>query len=130
LTTVRKRVPPDIFKLVEHITQSIVTILPYLSNRGVGDQNVVTIQNTALDYLPQALQNYLKLPRAYAELHPVKDGKTAHQLLQEQLSLLDRAMDEIVTDALETDAQRLLVHGRFLQEKFQTPDDWLVAGRQ
>jgi hypothetical protein len=48
-----------------------------------------TSRATALDYLLATLQNHLDLPRAYATLHPVKDGKTAHRLLLDQLELLD-----------------------------------------
>ena len=66
------------------------------------------------EYLPTALQNYLSLPPAFANLHPVRDGKTARQLLNEQLDILDPEMKEIVVDISANDTQKLLAHGRFL----------------
>jgi hypothetical protein len=34
--------------------------------------------------------NYLSLPPAFANLHPVRYGKTERQLLNKQLDILDR----------------------------------------
>jgi hypothetical protein len=52
----------------------------------------------------------LNLPRAYANAQPIKDGKTARQLLVGQLDILDREY--------KSDSQRLMAHGRFLQDTF------------
>lgn len=68
----------------------------------------------------------MNLPSAYANLHPVKNGKTARQLLSEQLDLLDHSMQQIVEDIHRNDTQKLVVHGRFLEEKFRKDD--LLAG--
>lgn len=64
-------------------------------------------------------QGYMNLPKAYANLQPVKDGKTAKQLLVEQLTLLDIEMKEVVQEVYRNDTQKLIAHGRFLQDKFQ-----------
>jgi sarcosine oxidase gamma subunit len=54
--------------------------------------------------------------------HALKDGKTARQLLSEQLALLDAKMREVVLNVTGADAQALLANGRFLEMKFQQPD--------
>jgi len=123
--SIRGKVPPAILAKVESITASISDILPRLADLDGGDYNLYTIRQTVLDYLPEALEHYLNLPRAFAKLHPVKDGKTATQLLLEQLDLLDRTMQDIAADIHRNDTQQLLAHGRFLQDKFREDTLWL-----
>ncbi len=115
---IRGKAPKEILAKVESIKGSILEVLPQLVDMSSSDQNIFVIRQTALDYLPQTLENYLNLPKAYANVHPIKDGKTARQLLVEQLDILDREMKEIVQDIYKSDEQRLVAHGRFLQDKF------------
>lgn len=118
----QKRAPAEVIAKVESIKTSIVSILPILAASNLGDRNVFTIRQTVFEYLPTALENYLSLPPAFANLHPVRDGKTARQLLNEQLDILDREMKEIVVDMSANDTQKLLAHGRFLEQKFNQAD--------
>jgi hypothetical protein len=119
---IRRRVPREILQKVESIKSSILSILPELMALPTGDKGFFTIRQTALEYLPTALDNYLKLPPSYATLQPLRNGKTARQLLGEQLDLLDREMKAIVLEFAEDDMQALLAHGRFLELKFQQED--------
>jgi hypothetical protein len=73
-------------------------------------------------------QNYLALPSVFARLHPLREGKTAHQLLLEQLDLLDGKMREIAADLHHQNSQQLLIHGRFLEDKFRDGQAWLAGG--
>jgi hypothetical protein len=75
-----------------------------------------------LRYLPETLANYVALPPVFRTTHALKDGKTARELLSEQLGLLDGKMKEIVANVAGADAQALLVNGKFLEMKFQQPD--------
>lgn len=122
--SIRKKVSKDILVKVESIKNSILEILPHIVDVNSSDYNIYTIRQTALDYLPETLGNYLNLPAAFRNLHPVKDGKTAKQLLSEQLDLLDQQMKEIAQDFYRNDTQRLMAHGRFLEEKFRKTDLW------
>jgi len=115
----RSKVEPDVLERVRHIAESVETLLPrLLAQEGVGDRSLFTVRQTALEYLPGTLQNYVDLPVAFRRLHTVREGKTPKALLLEQLDLLDGKMKEIVTSVAENDAQALLVNGRFLEEKF------------
>jgi hypothetical protein len=62
------------------------------------------------------------LPPVFRTTHALKDGKTARQLLAEQLALLDEKMREIVANVAGADAQALVSNGRFLEMKFNQPD--------
>ena len=52
----------------------------------------------------------------------MKDGKTAAQLLAEQLALLDEEMREIASKAASGDVQALVANGRFLEARFRRGD--------
>ena len=110
----------DIYVRVQNIRDSILATLPQSGDAGqsLADPNVYLIRKTALAYLPQALDAYLALPRIYAERRAVADGRTPHDVLLDQLSLMDSKLHEVADDLVRNDTEKLLVHGRFLQERF------------
>ena len=112
------RVPADILAKVQNIQQIILGILPRSGALPPGSPELFVVERTATDYLPASLESYLNLPRAYATLHPVQDGKTAKQVLMDQLSLLESKMTEVADDVHRNDTDRLLANGRFLEERF------------
>jgi hypothetical protein len=115
---VNGRVPADVLAKVQSIQQIILGILPRSGALPPGSPELFVVQRTATDYLPTALESYLNLPRAYATLHPVQDGKTPKQVLLDQLTLLESKMTEVADDVHRNDTDRLLANGRFLEERF------------
>ncbi len=118
LRGIRNRVAPDIYLKVASIRRSILATAALQDTADATDPNVYLIQKTAVDYLPAALQNYLKLPRAYAETRPVQGTQTAHDVLLEQLQLMDDKLGEVSDDISRHDTDRLLSTCRFLAAKF------------
>jgi hypothetical protein len=112
------RVPAEVFARVQNIQQIILGILPRSGALPPGSPELFVVERTATDYLPTALESYLNLPRAYATLHPVQDGKTPKQVLLDQLALLETKMGEVADDVHRNDTDRLLANGRFLEERF------------
>jgi hypothetical protein len=112
------KVPPEVMAKVLKIRQLILGILPRSGNLPPGSPQLFVIERTATDYLPTSLQAYLNLPRAYASRHPVQDGKTSKEVLLDQLTLLETKMNEVADDVTRNDSDRLLAHGRFLEERF------------
>lgn len=76
------------------------------------------VRRIAFDYLPQALERYLQLPPELAGRHRIAGGRTAAQVLQDQLELLDARLGDLTRSYYEKDAAALLVHGRFLRDTF------------
>jgi hypothetical protein len=76
------------------------------------------VERTALDYLPTALERYLNLPRGYANRVPVANGRTARQVLLDQLALLEAKLGEVLDAVAKGDTDHLLAHGRFLEDRF------------
>jgi hypothetical protein len=121
LNSIRGRVADDIYNRVASIRDSIIVTLPREgggANVDEADPSVHLIRRTALAYLPQALDSYLAVPRFYAEMRAVADGRTPHDVLLEQLNLMDVKMQEVAEDVVTNDSERLLAHGRFLQDRF------------
>jgi hypothetical protein len=112
------KVPPEVMAKVLKIRQIILGILPRSGNLPPGSMQLFVIERTATDYLSTSLQAYLNLPRAYATRQPVQDGKTPKEVLLDQLTLLETKMNEVADDIARNDWDRLLAHGRFLEERF------------
>jgi phage shock protein PspC (stress-responsive transcriptional regulator) len=76
------------------------------------------VRKIAFEYLPDALKQYLQLPAGMARSEPLGSGRTAEESLNDQLRLLDTTLHDLARSLFEKDATGLLVHGRFLKEKF------------
>ena len=122
VASVKNRVSKEVLEHVLSIQRSITEVLPTLTRDGAHTHQAYVVKQTALEYLPETLETYLNLPPAFARLHTVKDGKTAQQLLLGQLELLDTTLKDIVVDLHQNDTDRLLINGRFLEEKFRKSD--------
>jgi hypothetical protein len=105
-----------------NVRSAVSEVLPRLVGARSFDADLYTVRETVLRYLPETLANYVALPPVFRTTHALKDGKTARQLLSDQLGLLDGKMQEIVANVAGADAQALLVNGKFLEMKFQQPD--------
>jgi hypothetical protein len=112
------RVPADVLAKVQNIQQTILGILPRSGALPPGSPELFVVERTATEYLPTALETYLNLPRAYATLHRVQNGKTSKDVLMDQLTLLESKMGEVADDVHRNDTDRLLANGRFLEERF------------
>jgi hypothetical protein len=115
---VQFKVASDILAKVSSIRKAILVTLDDDQDRGVADPTVYLIRQTALDYLPSALSAYLALPRIYAERRPTMRGRTPHDVLLEQLELMDSKMREAADAKLAHDSERLLENGRFIADRF------------
>jgi hypothetical protein len=113
-----RNAPPIVRARVQRISTTIEQTLPRLRDIGLGSYDGYSVMTTATDYLPEALDAYLRLPRQWADTRPIEGYKTALMILVEQLDLLAATMDKIFDAANRADAQALIAHGRFLEAKF------------
>jgi hypothetical protein len=118
VSAVKGKVPDDVYGKVVSIQQTILGILPRLRQQGPASQDAFVVRRTATDYLPRTLEAYLNLPRAYAVLHRLPDGRTPAGVLSDQLSLLDMKLQEVAEAVNKQDTDQLLANGRFLEDRF------------
>lgn len=122
LRDVRPQLTDDMNQRLSSVRVSVAEVLPKLVQARSFSDELFTVRETVLRYLPETLANYVALPPLFRSNHPLKGGKTARQLLTEQLDLLDGKLREIVASVAASDAQALLSNGRFLEAKFRQPD--------
>ncbi len=72
----------------------------------------------ALDYLPGLIESFMAIPREFAVKKALADGKTARELLHENLAVLQRKAAEMADDLAARDARSFLNHAEFLKNKF------------
>lgn len=108
---------------VESIRSSILNTLPSIPNLSDNtNKDIYLLRKVALEYLPNSLNNYLKMPFKLRRGETLKDGKTAHDLMLEQLTLLDREMHGIFESVTKQETDSLRVHGRYLEQLFEETD--------
>ena len=111
-------VPAAVESRVRRVSTTVRETMPRLRNLGLGSPEAYSVMATATDYLPEAISGYTRLPRRWADSRPIENGKTSLMLLIDQLDLLGATMDKIFDAVVRVDADALVAHGRFLQEKF------------
>ena len=112
----------DMQNRLKSIRDSVAEVLPRLVGQASAGDALFTVRETVLRYLPETLANYVALPAAFRVSHQLQSGRTARDLLTEQLDMLAVQMREVVANVAASDAQALVANGQFLQAKFQQPD--------
>lgn len=123
ISAVSGRVPPEVIHRIQRIELTIRSeILPRLDCLPPGSQELYLIERTARDYLPTAVDTYLRLPPGYVSSRPTSYGWTPLQVLLDELDLLDTQMRRVADVVHHTDMDRLLAHRRFLNDRFSRVD--------
>jgi hypothetical protein len=122
----RKRLPGEAYEKLQAIRAILDSLMPKLqglSDAGaVAMEQMITVVNAVKRDLPTTIANYVRLPEAFATLHRIERGKTAKQLLLEQLDVLQIQLSRIADSAFREDAEALIVNGRYLKEKFHSTE--------
>jgi hypothetical protein len=112
------KAPAMVSSRLARVARTVRDTVPRLDTLGPGSPQAYNVMATATNYLPDAIGGYLRLPRQWADSRPVDRGKTSLMILVDQLDLLGATMDKVFDAVCRADAEALVVHGRFLEEKF------------
>lgn len=123
-----ERSMPQTAALLQDIEDKLGFLLQRLEQRPneLLDLRPFEVRKIAFEYLPDTLNEYLRLPSGMVQTERLHGEKTAEQSLNEQLSLLDTTLHDLAKSLFEKDAASLLVHGRFLKEKFADAERRLI----
>lgn len=117
------RLPPEVLSRIQRIELTIRTeILPRLDCLPLGAPELYLVERTVTDYLPTAVEAYLRLPSGYVSSQPGSHGRAALEVLLEELDFLDAEMRQVAEAVHRTDMDRLLAHKRFLIDRFRRED--------
>jgi len=115
----RERAGPDTLTTLQRIEEKLAFLIEHSdSSADLFDFKPFEIRKIAFDYLPDTINNYLQLPSQLARTERLRDGRSAEQALQEQLHLLDQALADLTRSYFDRDTESLLIHGRFIKDKF------------
>lgn len=110
--------PSVVAARVRRVTATVRDTIPRLEVVGLGSDQGYSVMATATDYLPEAVNGYLRLPRRFADTRPVDGDRTSLMVLVDQLDLLGATMDRVFDAVCRDDATALVAHARFLDDKF------------
>lgn len=120
--SVAQGLPRDALDLLHSIQGTLSELLPRLAelrDRGIiSPRDSFTVVETVRRYLPDTLAAYLRLPRFYAQMQTLADGRTASETLHDQLQVLDSSLKDIAKSAYAGDAETLVSNGQFLRNRF------------
>jgi phage shock protein PspC (stress-responsive transcriptional regulator) len=115
----KERSGPQTLGALQNIEEKLAFLLERIGEGNeFFDLRPFEVRKIAFEYLPDTLNQYLQLPPSMAQTQRLNSGKTAEESLNEQLNLLDSTLHDLAKSLFEKDAGGLLVHGRFLKEKF------------
>lgn len=114
----RGRAPAEVQARVAAISRAVLGIMERQAALGSASPQLFAVLRTATDYMPTALDAYMKLTPSYATTRRQADGRTALEILIGQLDLLEKEMVEVADAVNRNDMDRLLAHERFLTERF------------
>lgn len=117
------KLPEDAKKIILAINTNALEMISFIQQKDNDlDEYSEDISNLKMvfdSYLPKLINQYEKLPTKYATEVKTSSGKTAKEMLLEQLKLLEKTTVEIAYGMYENDVSKLKVNGRFLKEKFE-----------
>jgi|GEM_PF-686274 len=105
-------------EILQNIESKLTHILGNYGKKKEFDINTYEIDKIANEYIPEMINQYLKLPASHVRTRILSNGKTAEATINEQLTLLDEALGRIQESLLDEDSRLLSIHGRFLKDKF------------
>jgi hypothetical protein len=112
------RLPPDAMLQLQRLELIMRTlVLPRVDSLPPGSLDLYLVERTVREYLPVALETYLRLPAAYLSTQSPSVGSTPAGVLAEELRLLELAMRRIAAVIQRADMDRLLAHRRFLHDR-------------
>jgi len=121
ITNVRGLVPETDIAVLLRIRHNADLALPTTDGQlDLTNHETWLVRQICIDYLPGALEHYIALPSDLAS-EPVLDGRSARDVLDEQLALIESRLDEMAARTYRLEANGLLSHGRFVADSLR-PD--------
>jgi len=115
---VRGNAPVEVQSRVTAIKDVVLGIIARQATLEGASPQLFAVLRTATDYLPTALETYMKLPAGWATTRRQADGRTALEILDSQLDLLHDEMVDVADAVNRNDIDKLLTHERFLSQRF------------
>jgi hypothetical protein len=123
-----EKLPEQAKSILKSIEKNSIELIEYMDKKEMVDsvsEEMMNLKSIFDTYIPNLINQYSRLPVDYANNVKGSNGKTAKDLLVEQLRILEEKIKEIAYGLYENDVTKLKVNGRFLKEKFHSGDFFL-----
>jgi hypothetical protein len=125
VTNVTGWVPETDVAALGRIRESAAIALPGTDDQlDLTNHDIWQLRQICIDYVPRALDFYIALPSELAA-EPLLDGRSARQVLDEQLALIETRLDEMAARSYRREAGGLLTHARYVADSLR-PDPFQV----
>jgi hypothetical protein len=116
----------DQLKRIDELEKTLETVLSLLdldsSTTNIMQQ--LDLHHILYKHLPDTIDFYLRLPPEKAKNEVLRNGYTAEQSFFMQLDILEQTIQRIQRSYFENNNPDLMVHGRFLRDKFYI-ENWV-----
>lgn len=116
--------PPQVAEMVGRIRGKAAALRGQHQSTFLGPDDLHHIDSLLNEYLPGCLATYRALPQGSTAQPADPEGKSADQLVLEQLALLEQGLDQISRRVLRAGAAQLIAQQRFLEERLRADPEW------
>jgi hypothetical protein len=116
------QLPPPAQDHLAHILAAAAAMEPRLRTIDAASPSVITVRQIMADYIPTTLRAYAALPLRFRSAPRTVGEPSADDQLTSQLALLEKQMNGLVDTLSRGDMMALEAQGRFLEEKFGSPE--------
>ncbi|MBO0687772.1 MAG: hypothetical protein J2P45_31875, partial [Candidatus Dormibacteraeota bacterium] len=116
--------PPQVAEMVARIRGKAAALRGQHQSTFLGPDDLHHIDSLLNEYLPGCLATYRALPQGSTSQPADAEGKSADQLVLEQLALLEQGLDQISRRVLRAGAAQLIAQQRFLEERLRADPEW------
>jgi hypothetical protein len=125
IANVAGQVPDTDVATLGRIRESAALALPATDDQlDLTNHDLWLLRQICIDYVPRALDHFIALPAELAA-EPLLDGRSARQVLDEQLTLIETRLDEMAARSYQREAGGLLTHARYVADSLR-PDPFHV----
>jgi hypothetical protein len=117
LLRARDRVSPELAERLRRTRAAINAGLDHADKRSTGDLDTHILRESALHYVPQAIDYYLDVP---ANAPRTLEGRTPEQELDYQLGLIEERVQKVLDGKARELVDDFESHGRFLRERLSS----------
>ena len=117
LLRARGRVSPALAERLRRVRATIDAGLDHADKTSTGDLDTHILRESALHYVPEAIDYYLSLP---ANAPRTLEGRTPEQELDYQLGLIEERVQKVLDGKARELVDDFEAHGRFLRERLSS----------
>lgn len=116
-----KKLPNEAREIIERIYSQTSELIEYQKKKQLlfnTNEDGFVLESILDSYIPKIINQYNLIPASYANNEKASNGKTAKEMIIEQLLILEEKIKEISNNIYANDISAIKINGNFLKKKF------------